>query len=178
MSTFNEQLLLLEMPVFLRLVRYDDLEKLEWYGQYRHFRAVFQRAFADQARGHRLMIIADCRDFPIGQIFVQLRSSQARIAKAGERAYLYSLRVMEMFQSMGIGTRLIQEAESSVAARGYTWTTIAAAKRNVGALRLYERLGYGIFGEDAGEWSYTDHLGIVRNVQESCWLLEKRLNAL
>jgi ribosomal protein S18 acetylase RimI-like enzyme len=104
---------------------------------------------------------------------VQLQSKESNIASQGERAYLYSLRVMEMFQGLGIGTRLIGEAEAHVRSLGYKSTTIAAAKRNADALRLYQRLGYAIFGHDDGKWSYTDHKGIVRSVHEPCWLLEK-----
>ena len=67
------------------------------------------------------------------------------------------------------------EAESHVLARGYHHITIAAAKTNDAARRLYERLGYEVFTDDQGEWSYTDHLGKVRQVREPCWLLQKTI---
>ena len=56
------------------------------------------------------MLVADCNDFPIGHIFIQLSSGEQHIADGRRRAYLYSLRVMDMFQGRGIGTRLIDEA--------------------------------------------------------------------
>ena len=67
------------------------------------------------------------------------------------------------------------EAESHVLARGYNYVTIAAAKTNHAARLLYERLGYEVFTDDRGEWSYTDHLGKVRHVKEPCWLLQKTI---
>lgn len=175
MTTFNERTFALDMTITLRLATRGDLTKLEWYGAYTHFRPLFRRTYQDQLHGNRLMIVADCANFPIGQIFVQLGSEETRMATPGQRAYLYSLRVMEMFQGKGIGTRLISEAEAMVAAMGYSSTSIAVAKDNAKARRLYEHVGYVIFDDDDGHWSYTDHRGIVRQVHEPCWLLEKKL---
>jgi ribosomal protein S18 acetylase RimI-like enzyme len=91
--------------------------------------------------------------------------------------YLYAFRVMEMFRGHGIGTWLLQEAENIIVDRGLEWSTIAVAKENHSARRLYERLGYQKFAEDSGRWSYLDHKGIVRHVHEPCWLLEKHLQS-
>ncbi len=175
MTTFHERRLALSVDVVLRLAKRSDLPKLEWYGQYAHFRAVYRRTFHEMQSGNRLMLVADCQDYPIGQVFIQLRSQEQHIAQDGRRAYLYSLRVMEMFRGLGIGSRLVYEAESILAAMGYTWVTIAAAKTNAKARNLYERLGYRVFGEDPGDWSYTDHRNIVQYVHDPCWLLEKNL---
>lgn len=175
MTTFSQQTIELTMSVTLRLAARSDLPKLEWYGEYAHFRPLFRRTFQDQLRGNRLMLVADCANFPIGQVFIQLGSEETRMAKPRERAYLYSFRVMEMFQGKGIGTRLLYEAEAMVGSMGYSATTIAVAKDNLKARRLYEHVGYGIFGDDDGHWSYTDHRGIVHHVHEPCWLLEKKI---
>ncbi len=175
MTTFHERVIHLDMPIVLRLAREDDLPKLEWYGQYRHFRTVYRRTYHEQIEGKRMMIVAASRDFPIGQIFIQLRSREERIALYGRRAYFYSLRVMEMFQKLGLGSRLLDEAEAVVRALGYQWATIAAAKHNPDARRLYERKGFRVFAEDEGRWHYIDHKGVVRLVHEPCWLLEKSI---
>ena len=175
MTTFDEHTFTLDIPVTLRLAREEDLSLLEWRGQYTQFRTIFRRTYREQLMGRRLMILAAVQDVPIGQVFVQLRSREQRIAVHGKRAYLYALRVMDMFQSMGIGGRLLDEAETMVMTMDYEWTTIAVAKDNLRALQLYERKGYQIFDESDGNWSYTDHKGRVQSVQEPCWLLEKRL---
>jgi ribosomal protein S18 acetylase RimI-like enzyme len=164
-----------QMPIALRIATSSDLPKLEWYGQYTHYRRLFRRAFREQQAGNRFILVATSRNFPIGLIIVQLRSTETTIADGYSRAYLYSLRVMEMFRGRGIGTRLIREAESLIMDRGFQWTTIAVAKHNQGARRLYERLDYQIFKEDPGQWSYLDHRGQPRHVNEPCWLLEKNL---
>ena len=175
MTALNRPTLTLELPVALRLATYSDLPKLEWYGQYTHFRTLFRRTYQDQLQHRRLMLVADCNNFPIGNIFIQLNNGEARVTEGRRRAYFYSLRVMEMFQGFGIGTQLIREAESLTADHGFSWATIAAAKDNARARRLYERLGYRVFGEDEGKWNYLDHENRMRYVHEPCWVLEKRI---
>lgn len=175
MTALNRPTLTLELPVALRLATYSDLPKLEWYGQYTHFRALFRRTYQDQLQHRRLMLVADCNNFPIGHIFIQLNNNEPRISEGRRRAYFYSLRVMEMFQGCGVGTRLIREAEVLAADHDFSWVTIAAAKDNLRARRLYERLGYHVFGEDEGKWNYLDHENRMRYVHEPCWVLEKRI---
>jgi len=165
----------LQITVVFRFAEREDLPKLEWYGEYTHFRRVFQRAFEDQKAGRRLMLLADVNGWPIGHVFIQLDSYDDLEPDEGKRAYLYSLRVMDAFQRHGIGTALIREAEAILRERGYQSVSIAAAKDNPGARRLYERLGFKVFTEDAGRWHYVDHEGRTRQVVEPCWVLDKNL---
>jgi ribosomal protein S18 acetylase RimI-like enzyme len=165
--------LTMTLPLTIRAMCAEDLQKLEWYGQYRHFRHVFARSYHDQASGKRHLLIADFNGFPIGRLFVLLRSRNLVVADGKHRAYLYSFAVLEMFQSMGIGSHLIRAAEQLLLERGFNTATLAVAKDNAGALRLYQRHHYRIFGEDDGRWRYTDHRGNVRQVVEPAWLLEK-----
>lgn len=162
----------LQVAVTFRIATAEDLPRLEWYGQYRHFRNLLQRTYREQQAGRRLMLLADVNNFPIGQIFIQLKETTRQ--RTG-RAYFYSFRVMEMFRGQGIGTRLMQEAEAMAAARDISRATIAVAKDNTAARRLYERLGYHIYNEDEGSWSYVNHQGKTCYVSEPCWLLEKYL---
>lgn len=165
----------LKMPIVIRQAEKSDISKLEWYGQFRHFRFVFRKAYREQQAGRRIILIAACQGFPIGRLFIQLNSRNLLIADGIHRGYLYSFQVMEMFQRQGIGGRLIEIAEAILLQRHYRTVTIAVAKENSGALRLYERYGYEIFGEDAGEWQYHDHRRQIRQVNEPCWLLSKSI---
>jgi ribosomal protein S18 acetylase RimI-like enzyme len=164
------------LDISLRPARHDDLPKLEWHGQYAHQRGLFRRAYSEQLQGNRLMLLADCGGFPIGHLFIQFNGGEPGVADGTQRAYLYAFRVMEMFRGRGIGTALIAEAEGVVLGRGFQFTTIAVAKDNPAARRLYDRLGYRIFREDPGNWSYRDHQGQVRWVNEPCWLMQKELH--
>ncbi len=175
MTATERRTLTLQLQVTFRLAERDDLPKLEWHGEYTHFRRVFQRAFEDQRAGRRLMLLADVNRYPIGQVFIQLESFDDFGRSVGKRGYLYSLRVMDAFQREGIGTSLIREAERILSERDYDSVSIAAARDNPGARRLYERLGYTVYTEDAGRWHYVDHEGRTRQVIEPCWILEKHL---
>lgn len=175
MTAVERRAISLQIDVKFRFAEEEDLPKLEWYGQYTHFRRVFQRAYEDQLAGRRLMLLADVNGWPIGQVFIQLESLDDSLAHLGKRGYLYSLRVMDHLQRGGIGTALVREAESILISEGYSSVSIAAAKDNPGARRLYERLGYRVFMEDSGRWSYIDHEGRTRHVSEPCWVLEKYL---
>jgi ribosomal protein S18 acetylase RimI-like enzyme len=176
MTAIDGSSMTIQMPVTIRLAEKSDISKLEWYGQFIHFRYVLRRAYREQERGRRFMLVADCNGFPIGQVFIQLSSTNTRVADGKNRAYLYSFRVMEMFQGHGIGTKLLKEAEKMLVERGFRSATLSVTKTNTDAMRLYQRHGYRIFSEDPGRWDYIDHRGITQYVEEPCWVLEKFLD--
>lgn len=165
----------LTMAITIRAAREDDLPNLEWYGQYRHFRRVFHRAYQDQVAGDRLLLVADMQGFPIGQLFINFQNGSRSQTSTGRSAYLYAFRVMAMFRGQGIGTLLLREAERMTAERGIHTLSIAVARTNTRALQLYERMGYHRYAVDEGHWQYSDHKGVIRHIHEPCWLLEKSL---
>lgn len=175
MTATERRLITLQLEVVFRPAEQTDLPNLEWYGKYTHFRRLFQRTFEEQMAGARLMLLADVNGWPVGHVFIQLESYDGFFMDMRKRAYLYSLRVMDAFQHRGLGSALIREAEAILVGREYDTVSIAAAKDNPRARRLYERLGYHVVAEDNGRWSYVDHEGRTRYVAEPCWILEKRL---
>jgi ribosomal protein S18 acetylase RimI-like enzyme len=148
---------------------------MEWDGEYRRYRNLYRRAYSDSRRGKRLLFVAQSERDIIGQIFVQLQTELHSPSSTGPVGYLYALRVRPPHRGQGIGTRLIQEAESRLVERGYQRALIAVAIENHAARRLYERLGYHVVGEDPGEWTYLDDEGNLREVHEPAFLLEKQL---
>ena len=170
----DEPLVRIAKDVFIRPVELGDLEKLEWFGLYAHYRRLFRDTFHEQQRGLRLMLIADFNGFPVGQIFMQLQSARPTPDQT-PRLYLYALRVLEPFQRLGIGTGLLNAAEGFAVRKHYGWASIAAGKDNPAARQLYERHGFEVCGEEEGDWSYLDQHGRTRYVHEPCWVLEKAL---
>jgi ribosomal protein S18 acetylase RimI-like enzyme len=162
--------------VTIRPIREADLPGLEWDGAYTRYRRVFRQTYDDVVRGQRLMFVAAAGVQLVGQVFVQLSSTETRYADGYSRAYLYSLRVRPEWQGRGLGTRLIAAAEAVLVARGFTVAVIAAGKENPGALRLYERLGYRTFTDDPGVWYFQDVNGVQQSIEEPCWVMEKRLS--
>lgn len=179
MAMINHSIQLnISLMVQIRPCIANDLEKLEWNGQFSHFRNLFLRSYREHESGRRHILIADCQDYPIGRLFIQLDSRNRRIANGYDRGYLYSFHVMEILRGFGIGTALMQAAENHLIVEGFGFATVAVAKQNERALNLYQRLNYRIFGEDPGRWRYLDHEGHVREVDEPCWLLEKQLQTV
>ncbi len=159
----------------IRPARKEDLYKLEWYGEYERLRSLFARSYREQLRGRRLMLIAETNAFPVGRVFLQFEGNNEILADGIERAYLYSFQVMEMFRGMGIGTRLVEEAEHIIKLRGFRVVTLAVAQDNLRALQLYHRMGYRRFGDNNGSWENPTRLGYLLPSHEPCWLLEKEL---
>ncbi len=165
----------LTLAISTRAATREDVTKLEWFGQYAHYRNLIRRAYQEQKYGRRLILVADLNGFPVGQVFIQYAAHNPRIADGKTRAYFYAFRVFELFRGQGVGTHLMQSAEQNIQQRGYTHATIAVAKANEGAFRLYKRLGYHIMAEDSGHWHYVDHRGLTHHVHEPSWVMERKL---
>lgn len=163
-----------DFHVQLRLATRADLPHLEWYGRFTHYRNLYAGTFEDQLAGQRMMLLAVVNDFPVGQIFIHLSDAEVPTSRRQRCGYVYSLRVLEPFQGRGIGTRLIVKAEQLLRERGYRWVAIAVAKTNHRARVLYERLGYHVYADDPGRWSYVDHKGRRQHVEEPSWMLRKQ----
>jgi len=61
-----------------------------------------------------------------------------------EFLYLDDLSVTEAYRNRGIGTSLIGRAEAYAAGLGIRCVRLHVEKANTSALRLYQRLGYGV----------------------------------
>lgn len=161
--------------VVIRPLREEDLPRLEWDGVYEHYRKVFRQSFDDAERGQRILLVAVAGEEMVGQVFVQLTSSETRYADGAVRGYLYALRVRPPWQGLGLGTRLIAAAEEALLSLGFGVAVIAAGKDNPRAYQLYQRLGYRTFADDPGIWWFTDVNGVRQLVEEPCWVMEKVL---
>jgi GNAT superfamily N-acetyltransferase len=88
--------------------------------------------------------------------------------------------VLEAFRSRGVGSRILQEAETLAAARGFRRIGLSVDVRNPRAHALYTRLGY----RDAGlgshheEGDYVDRRGVLQRWDETCVYLVKWLASL
>ncbi len=161
----------------IRPLREDELPALEWDGEYTHFRNLFRQSFEEMQLGQRVMLIAHEAETGAlaGQVFVQFISGDPKYADGASRGYLYALRVRPAYQSRGLGRQLILAAEDHLRTRRMAVATIGVAKGNLRAQKLYERMGYEIVAEDPGRWTYVDHLGRMREVNEPSWLMAREL---
>ena len=92
--------------------------------------------FADDFKSERAQVIrADGRD--IGWM---------QVSENGEGLHLDQLHLVEEFRNLGIGTRLIQELLER-GRRSGKWVGLNVIRGNP-AIRLYQRLGFELIGED------------------------------
>ena len=162
--------------LIIRHTTQDDLPGLEWDGQYTHFRRLFEKAFRRAEEGEAVLWVAE---LPltglIGQLFVQLESHRTEFANGRSRAYIYSFRVRPPYRGAGIGSLLMQTAETDLGKRGYQRITLNVGRDNPDAHRLYKRFGYIVVADEPGRWSYLDQNGHRRHVHEPSWRMEKEL---
>jgi len=161
----------------IRRITYKDLPELEWDGEFTHFRRMFSDAYQNQSKGNSVLWVAELPGAGlIGQAFVQLISSRLELADGLIRAYIYSVRVRSQYRNLGIGKKIMDTAEEDLRHRGFYYATLNVGKDNPNAQRFYERLGYKVIANEAGNWSYIDHLGKRRYVSEPAWRMRKKLH--
>jgi len=162
----------------IRTANREDLPSLEWNGEYRHFRILYQDIFQSSLRGEAIMWIAEINGVgTVGQLFVQLVSARSELADGASRAYIYAFRVQEPYRGQGIGSRMLQVAEASLAQKGFCWVNLNVGQDNIAARRLYTRQGYTVVAAEPGKWSYLDEYGVRHEVNEPAWRMEKRLGS-
>jgi GNAT superfamily N-acetyltransferase len=154
----------------LRLCRCDDLRRLEWFGAFTVHRQIIAETFAMQERGEGLMLVCDVRGFPVGQVWIKFSHAQPKTAR------LWALRVMEPYQSRGIGERLIRHAETILAERQFCLCEIGVYKENTWPQRLYERLGYRLSHALTEPFTYVTPSGEIRREIADQWILCKCLS--
>jgi ribosomal protein S18 acetylase RimI-like enzyme len=162
--------------VRVRTLERADLPALEWEGAYTHYRRLYDLAYRRALRGNAVLWVAEISKVLVGQLFVLLRSEvDPRTADGRQRAFIHSFRVRPECRGRGLGSRILERAEADLRGRGFRWASLNVARDNPAAIRLYERAGYRIVGEEEGRWSYVDHEGVERQVHEPSWRMRKRL---
>lgn len=149
----------------IRLGIASDIRKLEWNGAFTTHRAIIEQAFAAQAAGEGLVLIADLDAFPVGQLWV--RFAGACVPR------FWALRVMPVHQGAGLGSRLLDYGEAELARRGFETWEIGAEKSNLAALRFYRSRGYAIAYEQIETYSYAAPSGEPREGRADQWICRK-----
>jgi GNAT superfamily N-acetyltransferase len=160
----------LEAQGTIRLAHDGDFRHLEWHGG-ADLRSFYEASWHAHQKDESTVLIADMGGFPIGQIVIIWGGKQNH----PHFPDLQSLRVHPAFRGLGIGSRLLEAAETLAAERGFSQVGLSVGLDNPHARRLYERLGYestnAIYDD---EWSYIDQNGNeVHNVERVTDLVKK-----
>lgn len=161
------------LDVRIRTCVRDDLFALEWFGLFSEHRRIIHEAFARQERGDNLMLIADVKGWPAGQVWIDFTKKHRQQA-----ALLWAVRVFPGMQRVGIGARLIAAAERAARMRGFHHVELGVERTNAGPRRLYERLGYRVVGTECEAYEYVTPNGIPTRVPVDQWIMRKRVSPL
>ncbi|HEX7556171.1 MAG TPA: GNAT family N-acetyltransferase [Leptolinea sp.] len=160
--------------VVIRKLCRADLPALEWGGEFTRFREVYLAEFERSQIGASILWVADKPDIGIvGQLFVQFNAERQELANGRSRAYMYAFRIRAPFRGVGLGSRMMQIMEDDLRRRRFCWVTLNVGKTNYFARRLYRRLGYQVVAHESGRWSFRDERGVLQNVEEPAWRMEK-----
>lgn len=162
--------------VCIRQANKDDLTRLEWDGEYTHFRRLYAETYMMVEQGKAVIWIAEVdADGLIGQCFVSLKGNRPELADGVIRAYIYGFRIRPEHRNHGVGTQIMYTVEEDLWKRGFRQVTLNVGKDNQNARRFYDRLGYNVIGSDPGRWSYIDDKGKRRDMHEPAWRMLKNL---
>ena len=147
----------LAVDVEIRQATASDLPALaRWSGQVEE---TFQPAIHSE---ERVLLVAHANGrFPIGHALVDLRGIISHVLVLGG------------FRDQGVGSALLEEAESLLRDVGHA--TLMVEKVNEGAIRLYERTGYVRTGESVETWPEPMADGTMQLVDHPSWVMRKEL---
>jgi GNAT superfamily N-acetyltransferase len=139
----------------------------------------FADRLARQQQGGGVLLVAWLDGQPVGDVFLDCGPAEEPEVRRHLPGVprLDHLEVPGPFQRRGIGTALIRAAEDTARQLGHDRIALGVGLDNLGARRLYERLGYADWGHGTvvGTWvEYPDDRPPVR-LSEVCDMLVKRL---
>ncbi|MGN6643142.1 MAG: GNAT family N-acetyltransferase [Verrucomicrobiota bacterium] len=163
----------LSLDVRFRLCERRDLPLLEWEGLYRDARRIIASTFRMQARGAKAMLIAEINDMPVGQVWLDFATYRKE-----RMAFLWSMRVVPWFQGLGIGFRLLQEAERMAAKRNCMAIQLTVDEGNLRAGTFYERYGFAVVGKITEYEPYTTKAGRRVRLRRPRFVMRKDVGCL
>lgn len=131
--------------------------------------------FAAQERGEGALLVAWDGDVIRGRVRLRWWSKYIEVLDSlGEFPEINALDAWP--QGTGVGTRIIEVCEEITVKRGDTQLGIAVVTTNLGARRLYDRLGFEYWGDVIDETPLYDADGnVVRIHKDPCVYLVKHL---
>lgn len=90
---------------------------------------------------------------------------------------LFQLDTVDELQSLGLGSRLIAEAEARIRRRGLTLAAMGVEDSNPRARALYERLGYAFLTRESVSWEVMGDDGVPALYETEVDVLVKDLSA-
>lgn len=147
----------------------DDLLFIGWSGGLSHVQAV-ERALLRALDGEvEYLAVRAPNGWPvcIGGVDFAVRDDDSGV--------IWQLVTHEKLRSLGLGTRLIREAENRIRRRGLRWSKLGVEDSNSRARSLYGRLGYQDYGHTEAEWEQADSQGTTVKYNAQITLMQRRV---
>lgn len=155
----------MKLRLIVRDLEPEDLGDLDWSGGPEHLQAVAEVLQATWAGDVESTVIA----LPNGRLVAHGAVDFRKSPDSGE---LWMLSVHEALQSLGLGSRLIEDLEARVVARGLDRARLSVEHDNPRAVRLYRRLGYVPCGSRVESWPTSGG----RTYVTVCRVMERHLD--
>jgi ribosomal protein S18 acetylase RimI-like enzyme len=127
----------LSLDAVIRPCRRDDLSSLEWFGMFSFQRPVLRSTYEKHERGEVVMLVAVVNQVAAGLTWITLDRLDTDAT-----AVFCAVRVHPLLQNRGIGSRLLRVCEERALRLGFRLAELSVEEGNIGAYRLYDRLGY------------------------------------
>jgi ribosomal protein S18 acetylase RimI-like enzyme len=146
----------------------NDLYRISWSGGSLHLKAVGE-ALERAKRGEvEYLVVRAPGGYPVSIGGIDYAKEQ----RAGS---LWQLTTHGQLRSLGLGSRLIGEAEMRIKNRGLDTAVLSIEDDNFRAKALYERLGYNAYGHEQESWDEADQFGNVTTHRAEVTLMRKTL---
>jgi ribosomal protein S18 acetylase RimI-like enzyme len=138
-----------------------------------------ERKLREQCTGKVAWLIAWYDGLPAGHLQIGWSGTDRPelLPHLGDCPHISRVGVRADMRSQGIGSALLEAAEGLIRLRGYTRVGLGVGIENMGARRLYERLGYrdAHLGTYTIRWHRYQGRAISEQVEEVCRYLWKEL---
>ena len=125
------------LDAVIRPCRREDLSSLEWFGMFSFQRPVLRSTYEKHESGELVMLVAVVNQVAAGLTWITLDRLDTDAT-----AVFWAVRVHPLLQNNGIGSRLLRVCEGRALRLGFQLAELGVEEGNVGAYRLYDRLGY------------------------------------
>lgn len=102
-------------------------------------------------KGERIILGAKDKGKIVGTVQLVFKDTKDFYADGKSRAHIHHARVAENLRGKGIGTQLIQQAETEAKKKGFIEMTLGVEETNENVIRFYEQLGYREFMREKGD---------------------------
>lgn len=133
-----------------------------------------RKRYAGQKTGDHTYLIAMYEGQPVGHLYITWTGpSEQEVKKYANYPSVSALKVVENMRSQGVGTQLMDAAESLIRSKGFKVVGLGVGVENLSAQKFYNRLGYRDWGRGPYVSSWRE-----KESDENSRLIEEKSNRL